>query len=388
MMPDGTIRTQQQAEDFIRGLTLLGTGGGGHPGVGRQYLLRHIEAGRSVNWIDLSKLPDEAWACVVFSMGSIAHREPLSAAERKCLGYGAVKFVYPMTEAVQELARYTGQEIEAVVPFELGAGNTSGPLDVATSLGIACVDADCAGRAIPELAQTIVAIEGHSLWPAAICDTWGNRLILQSAPSALVAERLGKMISTVTRHPDSLATCAHAGFLLPAGQMKKLVIPGTLTLALEVGSAIRVAREDNRDPLQAAVNVLGGWVLFTGTITSKEWESRDGYMFGTTFIEGTGEFRGHTLKIWFQNENHVTWYDETPYVTSPDLIMVVDQASAEPFINTDLRQGQQVAVLGSTANKHYRTAQGLAALGPPHFGFDLPYRPIETLVPQRLSEKS
>lgn len=379
-MPDGIIRTQEQAEDLLRGLTLLGTGGGGHPVVGRRYLFRHIEAGEPVSWADLSSLPDEVWTCVVFGMGSIAPREPLSADERRQLGYGEVEFIYPMIEAVQELARYTGRDIQAIVPFELGAGNTCGPLDAAISLGIACVDADCAGRAIPELAQTLPAFKGYPLWPAAICDTWGNRLILQKAPSASVAERIGKMISTVTRYPDSLATCAHAGFLLPAGQMKKLVIPGTLTLALKVGAAIRAAREINRDPVQAAVDVLNGWLLFTGTITRKEWESRDGYMFGTTFIEGTGEFKGHTFKVWFQNENHVTWRDEVPYVTSPDLIMIVDQATAEPFTNTDLPEGQQVVVLGKKADECYRTAQGLAVLGPTHFGFDLPYRPIETLA--------
>jgi hypothetical protein len=285
-----------------------------------------------------------------------------------------------MVEAVQELARYTGLDIRAIVPFELGAGNTTGPLDAAVRLGLAFVDADYAGRAIPELSQTIAAIAGYPLWPAAICDPWGNRLILKSAPSAQVAERIGKMISIVTKRPDPMATCAHAGFLLRAEQMKQLVVPGSLTLALKVGSAIREARQANRDPLKAATDALDGWLLFAGIVTRKDWESRDGYMVGTTFIEGTGAFEGHTFTIWFQNENHVTWHDDAPYVTSPDLIMVVDHDTAEPFTNTVLPQGHRVAVLGAKADKRYRTAQGLAALGPAHFGFDLPYRPIETLV--------
>ncbi len=103
-------------------------------------------------------------------------------------------------------------------------------------------------------------------------------------------------------------------------------------------------------------------------------------MFGTTFIEGMGTFEGHTFKIWLQNENHITWLDDAPYVTSPDLIMIVDRASAEPYINTVLSEGQQVAVLGAKADNRYRTSEGLSALGPGHFGFDLPYRPIESLV--------
>lgn len=379
-MPDNMIHTEQEVEDLIRGLTLLGTGGGGHPKVGREYLLRHVYAGCAMGWTDLSHVPDDAWTCCVFGMGSIAPQEPLPTAERNRLGYREYSVLYPMTEAVQELTNYTGLDIQVLVPFEPGAVATAGSLDAATRLGITLVDGDYCGRAVPKLPQTIVAIAGHSLWPAAICDSWGSRLILKTAPSAEIAESIGKMISVVTKRPDPLAVCAHAGFLLQAGQMKQFVFPGTLTLALKTGTAIREARQGNRDPLKAVADTLGGWLLFVGTITRREWENRDGYMFGTTLIEGAGTFEGHTFKIWLQNENHITWLDDVPYVTSPDLITVVDQATAEPYVNTVLSEGQRVAVLGAKASKRYRTEQGLAAMGPGQFGFDLPYRPIETIV--------
>jgi DUF917 family protein len=378
-MPDVTIRTEQEVDDLLRGLVLLGTGGGGHPKVGRGYLLPHIEAGGTISWMDLSNLPDDAWTCCVFGMGSVAPSKPLSETEREQLGYRGDTVLYPMKEAVQELSAYTGVEIEALVPFEPGAVATTGPLDAATRLGIKMVDADYSGRAIPKLSQTLSSIAGHTLWPAAICDSWGNRLILKNTPSAEVAESLGKMISVVTKRPDPFAVCAHAGFLVRAGKMKELVVPGTITLAYRVGAAIRGARQSNQDPVKAAAAALEGWVLFTGTITRIDWESRDGYMFGTTFIAGSRNFEGHTFKIWLQNENHITWLDDVPHVTSPDLIMVVDRETGEPYVNTVLTKGLQVAVLGAK-NERYRNEEGLAALGPGHFGFDLPYRSVETLV--------
>jgi DUF917 family protein len=282
-------------------------------------------------------------------------------------------------EAVQDLASYTGENIEALVSFEPGAVASTGPLDAATRLGIKLVDADYSGRAIPKLSQTLSSIAGYTLWPAAICDSWGNRLILRDAPSAEVAEFVGKMISIVSKRPDPFAVCAHAGFLVQAGQMKELVVPGTITLSYRVGATIREARQAKQDPVKAAADALGGWVLFAGTITRMDWESRDGYMFGTTSIAGSGASEGHTLKIWLQNENHITWLDDAPHVTSPDLIMVLDLTTGEPYVNTVLTEGQQVAVLGAS-NERYRTEEGLAALGPRHFGFDLPYRPIETIV--------
>jgi DUF917 family protein len=334
-----------------------------------------------MSWTDLSNLADDAWTCCVFGMGSVAPSEPLAAAERKRLGYGDETIPHPMREAVQDLAAYTGVNIEALVPFEPGAVASTGPLDAATRLGIKMVDADYSGRAIPKLSQTLGCIAGYNLWPAAICDSWGNRLILKDAPSAEVAESLGKMISIVTKRPDPFAVCAHAGFLVQARQMKELVVPGTITLSCKAGAAIREARQANQDPAKAAADALEGWVLFSGTITRMDWESREGYMFGTTYIEGSDDFEGHTLKIWLQNENHITWLDDAPYATSPDLIMVLDRTTGEPYVNTVLAEGQRVAVLGAS-NERYRTEEGLAALGPSHFGFDVAYRPIETLVSQ------
>jgi hypothetical protein len=36
------------------------------------------------------------------------------------------------------------------------------------------------------------------------------------------------------------------------------------------------------DPVRAAADAVDGWVVFRGRVTEKQWESRDGYMFGET----------------------------------------------------------------------------------------------------------
>ena len=112
----------------------------------------------------------------------------------------------------------------------------------------------------------------------------------------------------------------------------------------------------------------------------KDWESRDGYMFGETMVEGEGKDRGHTLKIWFKNENHVTWRDGNAWVLSPDLIMVLDTEGGIPCTNTILLEGAKVGVVGARANAKLRTAKALALLGPRHYGFDLDYAPIEEIL--------
>jgi len=371
------IQKVEDVEDLIRGLTLMGTGGGGRPDMGMDYLLPHVREGRMIPLEPPEAILDDAWTCSVFGMGSIAPQKPLSSGERKALGYGDWVVEKPMVEAVRELEAYTGCRIQAIVPFELGAGNSTAPIDAAVRLGVAIIDGDYAGRAIPELAQTTPAMHGHLFEPGVVCDPWGNVLIVKRAASLPVAERIGKMISIVTKLPDIKAPCAHAGFLLKGKEMKRLIIPGGISRCLEIGRRIRKALGKGEDPAKAGAEAMGGWVIFRGRVCRKEWESREGYMFGTTTIEGEGLEKGHTLKVWFKNENHMTYLDEQVFVTSPDLIAIIDAVTGEPYTNTVLEEGMNVAVLGCRADDKYRTPEGLKLLGPRYFGFKVDYIPIE-----------
>lgn len=105
-------------------------------------------------------------------------------------------------------------------------------------------------------------------------------------------------------------------------------------------------------------------------------------MYGTTTVEGEGPDAGHTLRVWFKNENHVTWRDGTPWVCSPDLIMTLG-ADGTPYTNTLLPEGARIGVVGAVADARLRTPAALDLLGPRHYGYDLPYLPIEQLVRRR-----
>ena len=376
-MDNRIIQTKEDAEDIIRGLTLMGTGGGGRPDMGMDYILPHIQEGKIILLTPAEEIPDDAWTCSVFGMGSIAPQKTLSSSERAVLGYGDWVVAKPMVQAIRELESYAGCLIAAIIPFELGAGNTTAPIDAALRCGMKIVDGDYAGRAIPELAQTTPALYGHAFEPGTVCDPWGNVLIIKKTASLRVAERIGKMISIATKLPDIKAPCAHAGFLLKGREMKKLIIPGGVSRSLEIGRRIRQALNSRQDPALAAAEAMGGWVIFRGRVVCKEWESRDGYMYGNTTIQGQGSDNGHTLKIWLKNENHVTYRDGKAFVTSPDLITIIDARNGEAYTNTLLEEGMEIAVLGAPAEKKYRSAEGLALLGPRYFGFDLDYVPIE-----------
>ncbi|HLT57245.1 MAG TPA: DUF917 domain-containing protein [Limnochordales bacterium] len=375
-MPQGQLRTLQDCEDFIRGCTLFGTGGGGAPSKGMKLLSDELAAGRTPAWIDLDDLPDDAWIACAWGMGSIAPSTPEREDKMKAYGLGAWSVEKNLARALQELQEYTGRRLSAVIPLEPGGSNTPNPLAAATSLGLATVDADLAGRAIPEIAQTLPVLAGIPLGPVASVDLWGNVAILRETHSVPMAERIGKHLAVAAFGHTGLA-----GFLTQVKKLRSAVVPGTLTRCLAVGRAIRAAREQGRCPVDAIVEATGARRLFTGVVTRKEWQDQEGYMIGRSFLVAADN-SGRHMEIWFKNENHVAWLDGKPVALSPDLIMVVGTDTGEPRTNTELAEGERVTVLGLPCHPAFRTPEGLRLLGPRHFGFDIDYVPIEELARQ------
>jgi len=367
-----TLRDRKDVEDFLMGANFMSASGGGDPAIERGLLYEDLDQGLELGWNPLDETSDALFCTACFS-GSIAPEAFEEPPEAKVLA-PAGKLHRPLVEAVLELQNYLGKPIGGLVSIEIGASNTGSILDVAANLRLPLVDGDYAGRAIPELHATVLHLFGVDVLPQALVDEYGNRLIMRAAVSDAFNERLGKFLALASFGSICVALAA-----LPAKEVASIYVPGTLTECLELGRAIRLAREEDVDPVGAAAEAIGGWALFRGTIARREW-TNTGYMEGTEEIAGEGEFAGRSLRIWFKNENHVTWLDERPYVCSPDLIEVCDAETAEPLVNTFLKEGDRVAVVGGRRRDAYDSEAGLAALGPRHFGWDLDFTPIETLV--------
>ena len=378
-MPTRTLKTMEDCQDFLTGLKLMGTGGGGAPKSGMEMLENALAEGLDLTWIDAADLPKDCFSCTVYGSGSISEGRPdsLEAIEQlgKKLGM-PVKFGYRALEmAVRELAAYTGQKIGALVPVELGASNTPAPLITAARLGIPLVDGDYSGRAVPQDMQTTYFLKDIRTYPAAITDWWGDVLILKEAVTTEMGERMGKMLAIA-----SYGMVAIASIPLSAKDTCDTVVRGTLTASYELGKAVRQARQAGLDPIQAALRQLGGWHLFTGEVTGKDWEDKEGVMVGTTHIRGTGVFEGHTMDVWFLNENHVVWLDGKPYVFSPDLIILADPRTGEGYTNTEINAGHPVSVMGVKINPAFRSQKAIDFFGPRFWGFDFDYIPIEQVM--------
>lgn len=280
----------------------------------------------------------------------------------------------PLAEAVRDLEEWLGQPIVGLVSVEIGGYNAGAILDASANTGKRLIDGDYAGRAIPELQASVLHLFGAKVSPWALVDEFGNRLLLRDSPSDAFAERIGKYLALAS---FGAIACAFAP--LPAREVGRIYVPNTLTECLELGRVIRLAREAGADPVAAAAQKLKGWMLFQGTVTKREW-ANTGYMEGLHEITGERGYRGQTLRVWFKNENHVTWLNERPYVCSPDLVEVCDAETAEPLQNTYLKEGDRVAVVGRRRREAFESDAGIAAFGPRHFGWDIKFTPIEVLL--------
>ena len=375
-MGDVVLRTQEECEDLVRGLCFRGTGGGGRPSRGLELLLRQLEAGREIHWVDLNSLPETAWTVTVAGMGG---RAGGGGNEEELAKLGCFEEKYdPLglaVAAVRALEELEGVKVEAIVPGETGGTAVPSAIASALEFGVPVVDGDYAGgRAIPEVPQALPELKGVPVCPMSFVTRWGDVVILKETVSSAMADRIGRMITVASYGPVGFSW-----YLMQAGQVKEVVATDTLSAALHVGRVIREAREKGADPVAEAIEAVDGWLLFEGQITASEVADEESYAFGlgTHTLQGLRGHEGHSFKVWYKNEYHVSWLDDKPFVTSPDCMIIVDRETGEPAISYDFSVGDKVAVIGRKAHEAHRTKEGVRALGPRHFGFDIDYVPIE-----------
>jgi len=237
----------------------------------------------------------------------------------------------------------------------------------------------CGHRAVPECTISSLNIHDVPICPAVITTFWGDLLVLEKTLSWQRADEILEGISTYS------GGNAGGPMAIEGKLVKKSAIPGAISFTIRIGRAIKRAVESGDDPIEAMINAATGWAYkaFEGEITAIMFEQRLGFIWGYSLLKGTGVWKGHHLKIWFKNENHISWLDEKPYITSPDGINVIDPETGWGLANfwpAEWEHGRKVVVVGVKSEDIWRTEKGLKLLGPKHFDFDIPYKPIEEIV--------
>jgi DUF917 family protein len=357
--------TAADLPDLARGATLLGTGGGGDPYIGKM-LVEQVLGDGEITVLDPDELDDDLFVIPTAQMGA-----PTVMIEKIPAG------IEP-TLALRTLEEHLGRRADATMPIECGGINSMIPLVVAAETGLPVVDADGMGRAFPELSMETFAVYGVHGSPLALAGERGERVIIDTGDDDRQMEWLARGITIRLGGVGHIAEYAMSG-----ADVRRTAVPRTISMALALGRAIRLAREAHRSPFDAIAETLSTTLyphlreLFRGKVTDVERRTTDGFAKGRAEIRPLDPDDPARLEISFQNENLVARRDGEVVAIVPDLICVVDDESAEPITTEGLRYGQRVRVLGISTPALMRTPEALAAFGPVAFGLTEPFTPVE-----------
>lgn len=346
-------------EALAVGAWVLGTGGGGSPYLGLLNMRRLYAEGRRVQLMPPENLADDDLVAVVSNMGA-----PLVGQERLTDSSNIARAVTVMEE-------YLGRGFRAVMAVEIGGNNGVQPLMAAAHLGKPVVDADAMGRAYPEAQMTSFAVGDLRPWPLSLVDVRGVEAIVARVPSWKWMERMSRKMCVEVGSTAATCKAPRTG-----AEVKRWGIPHTTTQAIALGKAIRRAQKEHRDPVQAILESEDGRMIFRGKVADIARRTTEGFLRGTTKLEGLDEWRGHGFELAFQNEWAVGWLDGEPRVMTPDLICVLDSVSGEAIGTETLRYGQRVTVIALRAPSVFLSPRGLDFVGPRAFGYDLEFKSV------------
>ncbi|MCP4380149.1 MAG: DUF917 domain-containing protein [Hyphomicrobiales bacterium] len=354
-------------DDLCRGAAILGTGGGGDPYIGGLLAAGAIRTNGPATLWSLDETPDDALIVAVGGMGA-----PTVAIEKIPNGD---EYLW----ALEALERQLGRQVDAVIPFEAGGMNSTIPVMVAARRGLPVVDGDGMGRAFPELQMETFNVYGVPAAPMAVVNEWGDSVVIEAREAKMV-EWLARGVTIRMGGHTAIAEYAMDG-----ATARRVSMPATLSLTLNVGRWISDARAGHTDVLQALIDGFAGThyqhakLLFKGKLTDVSRRTERGFAIGQATIEGIDGWTGSML-IQFQNENLVARHDGVLRAIVPDLICILDSEKVEAVTTERLRYGQRVSVLGVSVPEIMRTPEALAVFGPAAFGLDEPFVPIERLA--------
>lgn len=352
--------------DLARGAALLGTGGGGDPYIGMMLASRAL-GDRTIELLDPDEIDDALFVIPTAQMGA-----PTVMIEKMPAGTEPVL-------ALRTLEEHLGRRAEATMPIECGGINSMIPLVVAAQTGLPVVDADGMGRAFPELSMETFAVYGVHGSPLAIAGERGETAIIDTGADDAQLERFARSLTIELGGVGHIAEYAMTG-----ADVRRTAVPRTVSMALSLGRAIRQARETHESPFAAITESLRTTdynevrELFVGKVTDVDRRTEGGFARGTARVDALGG--GSRLEIGFRNENLLARRDGELVAIVPDLICVLDADSAEPITTERLRYGQRVRVIGISTPALMRTPEALDTFGPPAFGLDEEFVPVEQRV--------
>lgn len=353
--------TIEDLEYISLGSTILGTGGGGDPYVGKLLAKNAIKNYGEVTLIKAEELADDALVVPIAAFGA-----PMILVEKLFSGN-------EFFSAFDMMESYLGRKIDAIMPAEAGGLNGVIPFAVASKKGIPIVDADGMGRAFPRLEMVTFTLHGIPVSPITQADEKGNKNVYHTIDNVWGETLVG---ATTIQMGGS---CAIGCYPMSGAQVKKAAVHGIISYAQLLGEAILNAKKNKKNPITSLIEKADAIQLFSGKISNVTIKTEGRWNKGVCEIMGLGQDSGSMMELDFQNEFLMAKKNGKPVAITPDLIVLLDAENAHPITAETIQYGTRVIVLGMKADKQWRTPAGIALGGPEKFGYTEEFVPVEIL---------
>lgn len=361
------ILNRQELIDILHGCAILGTGGGGELDEGIAYIDEALALGKTFKLISADEVPAGKYVCTPYILGAIS---PLSAEEE--LAYKGLPRTnsHAIIAAYERLLTYTGKTIYGTICCELGGSNTAVSFYLAAMFDGYIIDADPAGRAVPEITHSTYYLNNLPAAPIITANEFGECFICENVMDDLRAETVVRALAKISR--NDIAAIDH---FLPIEEIKDAVIHGTITKALKLGEATRIANKSKGNTAKVIADQGAGFIAFQGRVSHFNFQTVEGFTLGEVILEGKDKYAGDLLNISVKNENMSASLNGEVYVTIPDLICCINTETGTPITNPNYQNEMEVTVIILPAPKEFTSKKGLAIFGPNYAGIDAEYKP-------------
>ncbi len=402
---------EENLKSYITGSTLLSTGGGGIPPSEERFyssIEKIMDKDEFPVLIDSSDLPSDVYIIEHSGVGGgiqaeIRKKYSLTPGadpyyERWVRGFNTKEWIDKFINRYSEIfplsswsrkpsdnegltldsyfSNSTGIKAYATVIGEIGPNGFYELLNAAENR-LPIVDGDMAGyRAVPEISLSTLNI--HEIDPGKVMfsSAWGDIITVEKTLSY-------QRLEDIARHLAISSGGAISGIhAIKSADLKKSVVLNSISKTMEIGESIK-SYQLKKSGIDHVLKTAGGSIIFEGKVDNFIRDTKDSFHIGDIFLTGVGNYHMKELRIWFKNENHISWLNNKPYVCSPDLICVIDKYTGLGLPNAFEREwvyGREVYVVGIPAWKKWYSPRGLQIFNPRHFGFDIEFKPIEDLT--------
>lgn len=318
---------------IVHGACFLGSGGGGSVGLALLFIDNMISDADVMYYVNPDNLESHRNVSLVAVLGS---------PEKMLDGFGQTAALNAFHEMNNYLAQFGQEPLGYLMPVEMGAINTLIPFIISASKGIAVINGDPSGRAVPEMSMNLFNINKLSLNPVILTSDTENsgryQKIAIQVKNASDAENQARQFAKSNNNIAGIACYPMQGSDLNCSMLsdKNLAkfIQWTVGFAWHLGRDIVESRNYNKFLEFLDSFSLPSYKLFEGIITRKEERTISGFDAGKITITNGDE----TFFVYYKNESLLAWnVTKKCYVAmGPDSINFLAKKNAQPFTNADI----------------------------------------------------